>query len=94
MQQREGLEGYLCLKQTETHNSSEREGDVRAMLDASMRLCVCVFVFPTRFLICSISPRFFSMHCRFRFRGAEKMHHACRSKVCWILNTAELWGDE
>lgn len=57
-------------------------------------VCVCVFVFPTRFLICSISPRFFSMHCRFRFRGAEKMHHACRSKVCWILNTAELWGDE
>lgn len=59
-----------------------------------MHLCVFVGVllFQTRSLICSLSLRFLSMHCCYRFRGGEKMHHACRSKVCWILNTAELQG--
>ncbi len=55
------------------------------------KVCAVVF-FKTQSLICSLSPRFLSMHCCYRFREGEKMHHACRSKVCWILNTAELWG--
>lgn len=49
--------------------------------------------FQTQSLICSLSPRFLSMHCCYRFReGEKKTHHACRSKVRWVLNTAELRG--
>lgn len=79
-----GTGGKFVFKANK-HRKAAGEGDVRVILEPRV-------FFPTQSLICSLSPRFLSMHCCYRFREGEKMHHACRSKVCWILNTAELWG--
>lgn len=76
-----GTGGKCLFKANRNSGKAAREGGAR----------VVVF-FKLKSLICSLSPRFLSMHCCYRFSEGEKMHHVCRSKVCWILNTAELWG--